>query len=56
MARWGRRLIVGAGVVLAAGLAAVACLAPERSFLYHPGPRGEGPGLEARVELPGQQP
>jgi fermentation-respiration switch protein FrsA (DUF1100 family) len=52
MRRWLRRLLVGLGVVTAFGAAAFAgSLSLERSFLYHPQPRGAGPDAGSGIEV-----
>lgn len=50
MRLWARRLVIGAGVVVAAILAAVACLAPERALIYRPVPRGLGPDPAGQIK------
>lgn len=52
MNRWARRLLVSLGVVAVFSSAALAgSLSLERSFLYHPQPRGTGPDAASGIEV-----
>ena len=52
MKRWTRRFLVSLGVVAAfSSMAFAGSLSLERSFLYHPQPRGAGPDAASGIEV-----